>query len=299
MGPNAGNAHTMKPDRRGSWYLLTGIVLGVAVGLVYSWLISPVKYVDAPPFALRADYKDDYRLMVALAYMYSHDLLRAEDRLAQLKDANPAQELTLQAQRAVSEGYPDYEVNALTTLAMDLASGLTPQSTQVPSTQQAPSLPLNAQFTPPYVTSQPTSTLAITSTSHLSTPPAATSSFLDVSTSPSSPNLAEPFVLQETRMLCNQDQPLSLIQVDLKDAAGQPVPSVEVLVTWEGGQDHFFTGLHPDIGLGYGDFAMSPGVAYSIQPANGQVVNDLATAECTAEDGTRFWGSWYLVFVQQ
>jgi hypothetical protein len=39
---------------------LTGIVLGVILGLVYSWEISPVKYVDAPPSALRADFKDDF-----------------------------------------------------------------------------------------------------------------------------------------------------------------------------------------------------------------------------------------------
>ena len=79
----------MKQERRGSWYLLTGAVLGVAMGLFYSWVISPVKYVDAPPYALRADYKDEYRALVAAAYMYSSDLVRAQDRLAQLKDDQP------------------------------------------------------------------------------------------------------------------------------------------------------------------------------------------------------------------
>lgn len=89
----------MKYERRGSWYLLTGAVLGVAIGLIYSWVISPVKYVDAPPYALRADYKEEYRLLVASAYMYSSDLVRAQNRLAQLKDDNPAQSVAMQAQR--------------------------------------------------------------------------------------------------------------------------------------------------------------------------------------------------------
>ena len=118
----------MKRDRRGSWYLLTGAILGIAMGLVYSWMVSPVQYVDAPPYALRADFKDEYRALVAAAYLYNNDLLRAEDRLAQLKDDNPAQSLALQAQRAFEEGHPQAEVRALGILAMELAEGLTPQA---------------------------------------------------------------------------------------------------------------------------------------------------------------------------
>lgn len=100
-------------------------------------------------------------------------------------------------------------------------------------------------------------------------------------------------------MVCNIQQPTPLIQVDVLDAAGQPVPSMEVLVTWEGGQDHFFTGLQPELSLGYGDFAMAPGTVYSIHLADGgELVNDLTPVECTAGDGSKYWGSWYLVFVQ-
>ncbi len=113
----------MKPERRGSWYLLTGAVIGVILGLVYSWEISPVKYVDAPPSALRADYKDDYRLLVSLAFMYNHDLLRAEGRLAQLKDDQIAQSIRLQVQRAQANGSSSQEVRALTELLDALGDG--------------------------------------------------------------------------------------------------------------------------------------------------------------------------------
>ncbi len=118
----------MRQDRRGSWYLLTGAVLGVAAGLIYSWLISPVKYVEAPPYVLRADYKDDYRALIATAYLYSNDLLRAEERLQQLKDDNPAQALTLQAQRALAEGHPNEEIQALRSLAMALTGNASQES---------------------------------------------------------------------------------------------------------------------------------------------------------------------------
>lgn len=116
----------MKQDRRGSWYLLTGIVIGVALGLVYSWVVSPVRYVDAPPSALRADYKDDYRVLIAVAYLYSDDLVRAEDRLAQLKDDESATTLAMQAQRALAEGHSEEEIYALKTLANALNGNLAP-----------------------------------------------------------------------------------------------------------------------------------------------------------------------------
>jgi hypothetical protein len=142
----------MRQDRRGSWYLLTGVVFGIAIGLFYSWVISPVEYVDAPPYALRADFKDEYRALVAAAYLYSNDLLRAENRLAQLKDDDTAQSLAMQAQRALADGHPETEVRALGFLAMALGKGVTPQG--ISSTQAT------IAVTPAGI-STPTSTLAM------------------------------------------------------------------------------------------------------------------------------------------
>jgi hypothetical protein len=301
----------MKPDRRGSWYLLTGIVIGAALGLVYSWVISPVKYVDAPPYALRADYKDDYRAMVALAYLYSHDLSRADGRLAQLKDDNPAQSLTLQAQRAQADGSPAQEVSALNTLAMALAGNASPEPAVSSPTELVTPLPDAGAATPTPLIGQPSATLAfsqsITSTAGLPTTLASLNSTLEVpsstprpiliATSSSTPGVI--YVLQETRLVCNISQATPLLQVEVRDAAGQPIPGVEMLVTWETGADHFFTGLQPEVSPGYADFSMTPGVTYSIQPAGGgQLVSDLSVSECIAEDGSHFWGSWYLVFNQ-
>lgn len=99
--------------------------------------------------------------------------------------------------------------------------------------------------------------------------------------------------------MCNIDQPDPLIQVEVKDAGGQPIPGVELVVTWEQGEDHFFTGLQPELGVGYGDFLMTPNVVYSVHLADGgQEANDLTATECVAEDGSRYWGSWLLTFIQ-
>jgi hypothetical protein len=51
--------------------------------------------------------------------------------------------------------------------------------------------------------------------------------------------------------------------------------------------------------MGYGDFTMTPGVVYLLQTAGGgQPVPDLTAPECEDSGGTRYWGSWRLVFVQ-
>lgn len=276
----------MKQDRRGSWYLLTGIVLGVAVGLVYSWVISPVKYVDAPPYALRADFKDEYRALVAAAYLYNYDLIRAEDRLFQLKEDDPAQIIALQAQRALVDGHADAEVKALGLLAIALGKGGLPSIPNVPATLE----PFDG--TPPDENSPASPLLAIPSVNPNST----LSPQIDSTYSPAQ---SVPFVLQENKLVCNPDQSLPLIQVDIKDAAGQPVPGVELIVAWDGGEDNFFTGLKPELGLGYADFEMTPQVVYTLHFADGgQVVEDITAAECVTDDGTRYWGSWILTFIQ-
>ena len=111
------------------------------LGLFYSWVISPVEYVDAPPYALRADYKDEYRALVAAAYMYSGDLLRAQDRLMQLKDENTAQNIAMQAQHALAEGRPEAEVKELGLLATALSKGVTPTASSLNATLEFTSIP--------------------------------------------------------------------------------------------------------------------------------------------------------------
>ena len=83
-------------ERRGPWYLITGIILGAAVGLLYAWVISPVRYMETAPFSLRTEYKDDYRSAIAAAYAADGDLGRARARLALLHDSDPAQALAAQ-----------------------------------------------------------------------------------------------------------------------------------------------------------------------------------------------------------
>jgi hypothetical protein len=108
-----------------------------------------------------------------------------------------------------------------------------------------------------------------------------------------------PFVLTDQEFVCDPGLTTPLIMVDVFDASGQPVPGVAVTITWNGEQERFFTGLKPEIGLGYADYQMDPQLSYTLRVGDGgQSIEDVQAAECEASGGSRFWGSWRLTLVQ-
>jgi len=257
---------------RGSWApVLAGLVLGVAGGVFYAWRIDPVEYTDTAPASLRADFQAAYLTLIASAYDATGDLPRAELRLAAFGDPDPAGRLAELAQQLLAAGVPPAETGPLAALAQDLG---------------APSP------TPP---AGPTATAAGTAT-RTRTP---TITPTPLPTRTPTPTRGAPFVLTEQEQVCDESLPGPLIQVIVLDAAEQPVPGVEVVVIWDEGQDHFFTGLKPELGLGYGDFLMDPGVSYAVQLGQGQeTITGLAAEDCADDEGGFFLGSWSLVFAQ-
>lgn len=121
----------MKEPQRGSWYLLTGLILGLILGLFFAWRIQPVEYFDTSPAALRQQDRDQYRAMVALAYMSNRDIVRARARLELLEDDDLYKTLVEQAQRALAQDSLSDEARALGQLALDL--GPSPQPLLIPS----------------------------------------------------------------------------------------------------------------------------------------------------------------------
>ena len=101
------------------WYLLTGLILGFLLGLLYAWLINPVVYSDTEPASMRADFKENYRLTIAQAYAATGDLERAESRLVLLNDEDPIFTLGSQAQQALAAGFAE-DARALALLAAGL-----------------------------------------------------------------------------------------------------------------------------------------------------------------------------------
>ncbi len=104
-------------NRRWLFFLLA-IAAGIAAGLIYGWIINPVKYVDTSPDTLRADYKTDYVLMVAEAFQAEQDLDAAARRLALLGDAPPAQTIGEAVTFAVRAGYAPEDLEKLRQLGV-------------------------------------------------------------------------------------------------------------------------------------------------------------------------------------
>src|SRR3972149_11883755 len=104
-------------------HLILALLTGLGLGLAYSWFISPVTYVDANPAILRADFKDQYRIVISASYASTHDLPRAKARLGLLGDTDTIGELSAQAQRMLSAGEPFERVRLLAQLATDLQQG--------------------------------------------------------------------------------------------------------------------------------------------------------------------------------
>lgn len=105
--------------KRSAWYLLTGLIFGVIMGLIYAWLINPIEYRDIDPASLDSIAKDAYRITIAQVYTLTGNLSHASQRLALLADESPVHTLGQQAQRELGAGN-DEEARALALLASAL-----------------------------------------------------------------------------------------------------------------------------------------------------------------------------------
>ena len=84
-------------------YFVVAVVVGISLGLLYGWVLSPVQFYDTTLDTMRFDYKTDYVLMVAEAYVDEQDALLAVRRLALLGAETPVdivQEATVFAMQA-------------------------------------------------------------------------------------------------------------------------------------------------------------------------------------------------------
>jgi len=296
-------------ESRGNWYLLTGFVIGVTLGLLYAWVISPVKYVDTEPASLRADFKDAYRALIASAYAATGDLERARARLALLGDPDPAQTLAAQAQRTLAEAPLSPQARALGLLAAALGMGPTPapiaSQTRAPTPATTHTPRLVTPTTTPTPTITPTPVLALNNTltptrtprTRPSRTPTPTLTPLATATATATPPPL--FMLQSSEPDCDPALGVPLLRVWVLDADGQLLSGVPLLIAWGSGQqEHFYTGLKPEISPGYADFELTPGVEYTLQVATGsQPAQHILSPLCDTT-GEGYQGGWKVVFRQ-
>jgi hypothetical protein len=108
------------------------IIIGIALGLIYGWVVDPVDYVDTNPNSLRDDYKTDYVLMVAEIYSADQDAESAVIRLTFLSDPSPVISVENAMIFAVGTGYAPEDLRKLRDLADALAPLTQPTGSDQP-----------------------------------------------------------------------------------------------------------------------------------------------------------------------
>src|SRR3990172_12651801 len=108
-------------------------VLGFALGMLYAWVLNPVKWTDATPDLLRADYQTDYLKAVIDSYSVNRDVDLAVSRYQSLGAAGPTTLAAIQADPGEVSPAAVEEFAATVTL-YPTTPGTTPSATAAPPT---------------------------------------------------------------------------------------------------------------------------------------------------------------------
>jgi hypothetical protein len=276
-------------DRQPPLYLITGLVIGILVGLFFSYVVLPVRYTDTQPGTLSTDQKAIFRGLIARAYLYEADPTRAFSRLALLKDENISEELVIQAQRMVAENEDVTTARGLALLASAITNpetAITPLAVHV---LDATDVIVDQTKSP-----QPTSTLI----------PATATPFVTYTPRPTptiKPTQGVPYkMVGDPREICDPENEAPLLKVYVYDKAGEGISGVNIQIsTTNGSQSDFYTGFFPEIGIGYADFAMISGETYGLRVGEGgELISGLSAPECKTNKGNSYVGGLEIKFKQ-
>ncbi len=265
--------------------VLLALILGLALGLAYAWLVAPVEFTSANPVHVEARYKEVWIVMVAEAYQVNGDWDRARARLDSLSDPNLEQTVTALFDRYSADGQND-PARALARLAVRLGARTAAMMIYLAT-------PIVTPTPRPTPTLVATRTPTPTSTEPLPTP---TDSFSFPTPTRTATPTPEFVVVNRDRMCPASGTPQ--IRVIVQNADGLGLPGVDVWITWDGGADRFVTGLKPESGIGYGDFDMESGVSYRVGAGSQSalaLVSGLRADPCTVPGGGEGRTSWNVV----
>ena len=285
--------------------LILALAAGFGLGLTYAWVIAPVQYVEAEPRILRDDFKDHFRSAIAAAYAANMDLERARARLDLLGDPDPSQALVAQAQRMLAAGESPEAVQHVALLASaldgEVAANQPSPATETPfaDTSSTPETVtetlVQPEETATAVSTTPEPTIEIEPTNTLLPQLSATPRPTRTPTA----TLGAPYQLIGEETVCEPDLAEGLLQVVVFDIRRNQIPGAEIVVTWNNGEEHIFTGLKPELGHGYADFLMTPDITYSVRMADGGTpASELSVPECENEGGDSYLGGLRLTFQQ-
>lgn len=239
------SVQTQRRAKVGLWAAL-GLLVGLAAGLVMAWVVWPVQYTETDPSDLMPERKALWVDLVADGYALTGDLDAARARLNTLGVSDPGAFVAQVAEARLDEGASLPHVRAMARLAERLG-GITARllvyiATPAPTPTATPS-------------PQPTSTATPSPTPTPTPTPAPT---------PTQAPSVQVFRLVGKEYVCVPGAGPDGIAVFVLDEEERGVPGIRIEVTWSGGADAFYTGLKPEVDPGFADFAMEPGVAYTV-----------------------------------
>ena len=289
--------------RRIPFDIIITLLLGLGLGLAYSWIFSPLHVVDASPIALRADFKDAYRSAIAASYGATNNLARAQARLALLGDSNSLDALNSQAQRLIASG-EFAQADQVVALAIALENGTTvvavPTVTSTVDNTVAVVKEVTATLPPPPpdLPFQFTETPQSTDPQIIETQPVINTA-TPRPTRTLIPTVGAPFTLIAQDTVCDATLPDGLLQVLVFNSNRRQIAGAKIIITWNSGEEQFFTGLKPEISHGYADYTMSPNIAYTVRLASGSdIASELTAPTCQTPSGETFIGGIKLTFQQ-
>ena len=289
--------------RRFPWDILLALLLGLGAGLAYAWAIAPLQVFDSEPLALRTDFKDDYRSAIAASYAATGNLPRAQARLALLGDTNFIETLNSQAQRLIAGG-EFAQADQLVALAHALDHGIAaeaqPTTTATAKRNNPNQSAATATFppTPEELPFQFTETPPASDTETVVTQPV-TDNPTPRPTRTLIPTVGAPFALITQDTVCDTNLPDGLLQVIVFNSSHRQVAGARIIITWDNGEEQFFTGLKPELGNGYADYNMSPDLSYTVRLAAGSdIASGLTAPTCQTLTGESFQGGIKLTFEQ-
>lgn len=288
------------------WWLggfLIGFIAGFLLGFGYTRLVP----LPPTPAQLEQNDRAIYLTLIAAAYRHDGDLAKAQQRLDTLEEPDIEQSIIALASQFIALNADVRDIRSLVSLANALGEApgellvylVTPTPIPAPtSTPTETPLPTNTH-TPTPIPPTETSTPRPQNTSPTPILPAGNPTFTPRPTPTPGPNA--PFGLAQSTALCDNSAN-GILRVYVRDRQNEGVPGVEVLVSWPGGQDRFYTGFKSNIDAGYADFQMDADEVYQVElpglpAAVAKAVNEAAATRCSnLPNGVR--PSWQVVFQQ-
>ena len=259
------------------WALMIGLIIGLAGGLYYAYIINPTQELSTRPSQLRLDEQQHYVVAIMLAYRYDSDLTTAINRLVALElDGDPVQRVADMACDLARTGYVDSTSGLRAVRAMrtfyqlqgrtGCADNIIPAPESVPL-EVVIDVPTASPTLPPPPTKTPNSELATETPNSI------------IATATSAPQGTYNGIITQT--FCSTELS-GIIEVRVRNGLNEEVAGQPVRVTWESGRSDFVTGLKPERGVGYADFQMEEGISYivSMPQLSDPIQNPIVANSC-------------------